>query len=112
MASIENYRKFIEEIIAWRAKIGYPTYDGLRMIPVFDRNSDNYLLIVTGWEAGKRNHYALIHVEIRDGKFWIHSDGLEEGVASYLTEKGVPQEHIVLAFYSPEKRKYTDFALA
>jgi hypothetical protein len=28
-----------------------------------------------------------------------------------LKEKGVPKEDIVLAFYSPEKRKLTEFAV-
>jgi hypothetical protein len=54
----------------------------------------------------------LIDVEIRSGKFWIHYDGLEDGVAAYLLEKNVPKEDIVLAFYSPEKRKLTEFAVA
>jgi len=82
------------------------------MIPVFDRERDNYLLMVYGWEDKKRNYYALIHVGIRNGKFWIYYDGLEDGVATYLLEKGVPKGDTVLAFYSPEKRKLTEFALA
>ncbi len=38
-------------------------------------------------------------------------DGLEDGVAAYLLEKGVPKADIVPAFYSPEKRKSTEFAV-
>lgn len=112
MATLDDYRNHIEEIINWRAEIGYKNYEDLGMIPVFDRERDNYLLMVYGWENTKRNHYALIHVGIRNGKFWIYYDGLEDGVATYLLEKGVPKEDIVLAFYSPEKRKLTEFALA
>jgi len=112
MAELDDYRNYIEEIINWRAEIGYPNYEDLRMIPVFDRERDNYLLMVYGWEDKKRNYYALIHVGIRNGKFWIYYDGLEDGVATYLLEKGVPKGDTVLAFYSPEKRKLTEFALA
>ena len=112
MAKLDDYRSYIEEIINWRAEIGYKNYEDLQMIPVIDRERDNYLLMVYGWEGIKRNHYALIHVGIRNGKFWIYYDGLEDGVATYLLEKGVPKEDIVLAFYSPEKRKLTEFAIA
>jgi hypothetical protein len=112
MAKLDDYRNYIEEIINWRAGIGYPNYPDLQMFPVLDRERDNYLLMVYGWEGKKRNHYALIHVGIRNGKFWIYYDGLEDGVATYLLEKGVPKEDIVLAFYSPEKRRLTEFAVA
>ena len=37
---------------------------------------------------------------------------LEEGIATALLAAGVPKEDIVLAFHSPEKRKYTEFAIA
>ena len=80
--------------------------------PVFDSERDRYPLMVTGFEGIKRHDYALIDVEIRNGKFWIHYNGLEDGVATYPLEKDVPKENIVLAFYSPEKRKLTEFAIA
>ncbi len=111
MADLDKYREYIEEIINWRATIGYANSE-LETKPVFDRERDRYLLMVNGFEGKKRYNYALIDVEIRNGKFWIHYDGLEDGVATYLLEKGVPKEDIVLAFYSPEKRKLTEFALA
>ena len=111
MADLAEYRQYIEDIINWRAKIGY-SHGNLETKPVFDRQHDRYLLIVNGYEGKKRIHFALIDVEIKEGKFWIHYDGLENGVATYLLEKGVPKTDIVLAFYSPEKRKLTEFAAA
>ena len=68
--------------------------------------------MVNGFEGTKRFNYAVIDVEIINGKIWIHYDGTEEGVATYFLDKGVPKEDIVLAFYSPEKRKLTEFAVA
>lgn len=35
----------------------------------------------------------------------------EEGIAGDFLTAGIPKEKIVLGFYSPEKRKITDFAL-
>jgi DNA helicase IV len=31
MAELDDYRNYIEEIINWRAEIGYPNYEDLRM---------------------------------------------------------------------------------
>lgn len=50
-------------------------------------------------------------LSIKDGKFWIHWDGTEEGIATELVEMGVPKEDIVLAFHAPYKRPYTGFAV-
>ncbi len=112
MADLEKYRAFIKELILERSKNKYAN-SSLEKQPVFDSERDRYLLMVTGFEGIKRHDYALIDVEIRcGGKFWIHYDGLEDGVAAYLLDKGVPKEDIVLAFYSPEKRKLTEFAVA
>ncbi len=111
MADLENYRKYIKEIILWAAGNKYAN-SSLEKKPVFDTDRDRYLLMVNGFEGKQRFNYALIDVEIRNGKFWIHYDGLEDGVATYLLEKGVPKADIVLAFYSPEKRKLTEFALS
>ena len=111
MADLEKYRQYIRELILNRSKNKYAN-SSLEKKPVFDSEHDRYLLMVNGFEGIKRYDYALIDVEIRNGKFWIHYDGLEDGVATYLLEKGVPKEDIVLAFYSPEKRKLTEFAAA
>lgn len=111
MADLNDYRNYVEEIINWRANIGY-AHGNLKMTSVFDRTRDRYLLMVDGYEGKKHIHFALIDVEIRNEKFWIHYDGLEAGVATYLLEKGVPNENIVLAFYSPEFRRHTEFAVA
>ena len=38
-------------------------------------------------------------------------DGTEIGVANELVEAGVPKTDIVLAFYAPYRRQYTEFAV-
>jgi len=46
------------------------------------------------------------------GKIWIERDGTEEGVAEEFIRAGGPREDIVLAFYRPERRRITEFAVA
>ena len=66
----------------------------------------------TGWEHGNRSQYTTLHVRLRDGKIWIEEDGTQEGLANRLLEEKTPAEDIVLAFVSPEMRRYTEFAVA
>ena len=51
-----------------------------------------------------------IHIDIKDNKIWIQSDGTEVGVANELVEAGVPRQNIVLGFKSPFKRQFTRYA--
>ncbi len=78
---------------------------------MFDDENDHYLLMLVGWNGVRREHGCLVHVDIMDGKFWIQRDGTEHGIAAELLERGVPTEHIVLAFRSLEMRKLTEFAV-
>lgn len=52
-----------------------------------------------------------MHINIRNDKIWIQHDGTEAGVANLLVEMGVPKTDIVLAYQSPFKRRYTEFAV-
>ena len=108
--SLNNYRNIIEHILTEYARIPY-AYGDIQSQTVFDRANDHYLLMNIGWDEG-RVHGCLVHVDIIKGKFWIQRDGTEEGIAVELEAAGVPKEHIVLAFRSPEIRKYTEYAVA
>jgi hypothetical protein len=67
---------------------------------------------MVGWEGSRRVHGALIHVDIVDGKIWIHRDGTEDGIAGELEEAGIPKSAIVLGFREPDVRPYTGYAVA
>jgi hypothetical protein len=107
----EKYRELIEKILAEHTRVPYAHGD-IQFETVFDRQADRYLLMLVGRENGRRVHGCLVHVDIINGKVWIQRDGTERGVAKELLEAGVPQEHIVLGFRSPEMRKHTEFAMA
>jgi hypothetical protein len=56
---------------------------------------------------------AVVYIwHIRDEKIWIQHDGTEGGIANELVERGVPKQDIVLAFHSPFKRQFTEFAVS
>lgn len=111
MGSLENARELLERILIEHTQIPY-AHGEIQFETVFDRGSDRYLLMLVGREGVRHVHGCLIHVDIIGGKFWIHRDGTEYGVACQLVEAGIPKDRIVLAFKSPELRRDTEFAVA
>ena len=86
--------------------------DDARTLTIFDRQNGQFLLIDEGWNGFKHIHRVWLHVELRDGKFWIQKDGTEDGIAVDLMNAGVPKERIVLAIQHPGRRQYGEFAVS
>ena len=111
MDQLDAYRRIIEEtLLEYRAR--RYAYGDIRNETVFDRLGDRYLVVSQGWENKRRVHGTLIHIDIIDGKIWIQRDGTEDGIANRFVAVGIPKDRIVLAFQSPDVRKFTDFAVA
>lgn len=112
MDRIDKYREILERVLLEYEQIPY-AYGEMRNEAVFDRGRDRFLLVTVGRDhKGKRVNDSLVHVDIIDGKLWIHEDGTEDGIAGELVASGIPKEHIVLAFQSPERRQYSGYAVA
>lgn len=111
MDTLESYRQIIRQTLTAYAQIPY-AYGDILTETVFDRESDRYLLVIVGRENDRRVHGCLVHIDIIDDKLWIQRDGTESGIANELVAAGVPKDHIVLGFRSPEIRKHTGFAVA
>ena len=109
MDTLEKYRRTVQEIIKKYAEVPY-SYGSILSQTVFDREADSYLLMIAGREGVRRVHGCLVHIDIIGNKIWIQRDGTEDGIAAELLKAGVPKDHIVLGFRSPEMRKHTDFA--
>lgn len=88
----------------------YAAPERFRTLKIFDRDSGNFLLVDEGWDGFDRIHRTWVHIEVRDGKFWIQKDGTQDGITLNLLAAGIPNDRIVLGFQHPAMRKYTDFA--
>ena len=110
MDTLTRYRHHIQEILeeysAYR-----PSYGEVEVEQIIDPVHDHYQLMTVGWNGHQRIHGCLLHIDIKDGKIWIQHDGTEEGIANRLVEVGVPKKDIVLAFHSPFRRQFTEFAI-
>ncbi|MBD1855484.1 MULTISPECIES: XisI protein [Leptolyngbya] len=111
MDTLTRYQDTIEQILKDYAAVPY-SYGDINQSVIIDAARTHFLLFTEGWKGNKRVHGAIIHVEIRDGKIWIHYDGTEDGITNELLAAGVPKDHIVLAFHPPQVRPHTGYAVA
>ena len=109
MARIDEYRNHIEELLNEYASYKTP-YGDIENETIFDRERDHYQLVSVGWDKNERVVGTSFHLDIKDGKIWIQQDNTDARIAEELVARGVPKEHIVLAFQAPYKRKYSGFA--
>ena len=113
MGKLEQYRELVEKVIHAHSQPDCMTNtDEYEVQAIIDHANGHYQSGVMGWRGNKRIRGATIHIDLKDGKFWIQYDGTEIGVANELVEMGVPKEDIVLAFYAPYRRQFTEFAVA
>lgn len=110
MAGVENYKKIIQSLLLKYSKYGRPR-EGVEKQVIFDAENHHYQLIRVGWDQGKYIYSVIFHLDIKEGKIWIWQDNTDIGIADELAEMGVPKTDIILAFYAPYQRGYTDFAV-
>lgn len=108
-SKLERYREIAQSIVNEYACYK-PSYGNIELQAISEGNF--YLLISFGWQGNRRVHSTILHLRIVEGKFWLERDETEEGITQDLLNCGVPKKDIVLAFYHPEDRKLTDFAIA
>ncbi len=104
-----NYCELVQKIL--KLHLANLKDDETEVQLIIDLERNHYLLMLVGWHEQRREYGSLIHIDIKDEKIWIQSDGTEVGVANELVEAGVPQQDIVLGFKSPFKRQFTEYAV-
>ena len=110
MAKVEEYRQHIQNLLKEFASHKSASED-VESQTIFDTEGDHYQLVNAGWHNKRRVYGCVLHLDIKDGKIWIQHDGTEIGIANQLVELGVSKSDIVLAFHSPFKRQFTEFAV-
>lgn len=113
MDQLNHYQTIIKKILTEYHKISsqFPDPD-LEEVLIFDYERGHYIWLNIGWKDGEKVNAMSVYVRLKNNKIYIEEDWTEEGIANELIREGVPKEEIVLAFYSPEHRKFTDCAIA
>jgi hypothetical protein len=112
MDKTTKYRQLIKSLLAKYVELVLRHPDP-KIEPhlIFDEERDEYIWLQTGWSNDRRVHGATLHLRLKNGKIWIEQDWTEDGIASDLLKAGVPNNDIVLAFYDPEIRSMSEFAV-
>ena len=109
--TLASWRQTLERVLQRYADI--PSLDDdINEYVIVDRSLNHFILMREGWLGKQRFHGPVVHAEIRDGKIWIHYDGIEESVTEELVEAGISKDCIVLAFHPPYVREHTGYAVA
>jgi hypothetical protein len=109
--TLNQWRETIEKVLQYYAHLPY-RYGDVSSYVIVSQDRNHFMLMHEGWEDQRRVHGCVVHAEIRNGKIWIHYDGIEDGITPELLEAGIPKDHIVLAFQPPAVRPQTGFAIA
>jgi len=113
MDKLEHYRFLVKKILTeYHQLFSQAASPNVEMLLAFDEERDQYLWFQVGWTSEERIKGISLHLRIKNEKIYIEEDWTEEGIANELLREGVPKEDIVLAFYDPEARKLTEFAIA
>ncbi len=110
MERLSHYQQVITTVLSDLAQA--TAQDAVEILSLFDSTHDNYLLLAVGWDGVRRIHHIIAHLRIRNEKIWVEADNTDAELVQQLLDSGVPKEEIVLAFYSPQKRALTEFAVA
>ena len=111
MATLEDYKQTIKQVLEEYAQYD-PVGDEIEMETIFDDDQGRYELVALGWQNKRRVHGSVIHIDMKADKVWLQHDSTDADIANLLVERGIPPEHIVLAFHPPHYRQHTGFAVA
>ena len=111
MDKLAHYQQIANDIVTEiAAKLASNNLESLLSI---DKLHGQYLVLSDGWNGIERNYGPLVHIEIKpNAKIWLRYDGTDLEIGQSLLDKGVLPSDLVLAFYSPQMRKYSGFAVA
>ncbi len=106
----DEYRNRIQELL--RRYASQPTSAlGVEIQTVFDTENDHYQLVSVGWLKNHRVYGCVLHLDIKGEKVWIQHNGTEIPIAEELVSLGIPKDHIVIGFHSPQMRLLTEYAV-
>ena len=94
MDNAVNYADILTKVIKKESAI-QPRLKTLKIAPVCDRESGNFLMIMTGWEKEEWINTILFHARLFKGKIVIEDDNLEQGLTASLIQAGIPAEDII-----------------
>jgi hypothetical protein len=104
MDKVEKYRQTLRQELdkyASRKPVNMP--EATRQL-IVSGDENQFVLFSIGWHGTRHIHQCLIHVQIKEGKIWVHHDLTDPGLLERLAERGIPEEDLILAFVPEHER--------
>ena len=112
MDKVAKYRQIIETLLSKRLKTRLANNPDAQPHLIRDPEKDEYALLWVGWSGKSYRHGLMFHLQIINGKVWIHEDRTDYDIANRLIEEGIPKSDIVLGYVAPYIRDSAGFAAA
>ncbi|MBE9011176.1 XisI protein [Pseudanabaenaceae cyanobacterium LEGE 13415] len=107
MATRDRYTDLLTQVLRQTAAT-QPRLQSLQIRAVCDQESEQFLIIATGWEKTSWINTILFHARLQDEKVIIEEDNFETGLSSALISAGISPEDIL----SSDEVSYIDRAVA
>jgi hypothetical protein len=88
-----SYADIIEQTLKEATK-DQPRIQSIRLYPVCDRDSGNFLILATGWDKKDWINTILFHAHLIERDITIEEDNFEEGLTSMLIDAGIDAKNI------------------
>jgi XisI protein len=88
-----SYADIIENTLKEATK-DQPRLQSIRLYPVCDRDSGNFLILATGWDKKDWINTILFHAHLIEREITIEEDNFEEGLTALLIASGIDAKNI------------------
>ena len=115
MDKVLKYQKILRNVLHAYAADDIPkphTPDDMQIRLLFDDENKHYQVLYTGWRQYQQTFSVIFHFDIIGDKIWVQRNTSDYDIIGDIETAGVPKSDIVLAFYAPEVRSYTEYAAA
>jgi hypothetical protein len=113
MDKVLKYQKILKDVLqAYAIDDTSKTHkpDDMQIRLIFDTESNHYQVLYTGWRQYQQTFSVLFHFDIIDEKIWVQRNISDYDIVGDIENAGVPKSDIILAFYAPEMRPFTEYA--
>ena len=97
MDKIKKYRKILKDILIRHSKIKFENMPLVKSEVIIDSNKRHFILMDMGWSNLGFIHKWVFHIEIKDGKVYLHKNMTDFDIVEALIENGINKQDIMIS---------------
>ncbi|MBD2178377.1 XisI protein [Pseudanabaena sp. FACHB-1998] len=102
MSKLLDYSQILKNVV-YDATVHQPRLQAIRLYPVCDLESGQFVVLATGFDKQKWMDFVLFHARLiekenSDRQVIIEEDNFEEGLVNTLIEAGIKKEDIITSW--------------